>query len=126
MNSLDVINIRKNLKLTQEEFGKLIGVDKRTVINYEQGKMIPKTKASLLELMLSNGIGISGKTNNDKKEAVLLENNKILLEDIEVLKDHIRTLKDLIVEKTKTSEMYMTENELLREKITRLELKIFR
>ena len=40
MHRLDVIEIRKNLGMTQNEFGLLIGVDRRTVINYEQGKKI--------------------------------------------------------------------------------------
>lgn len=122
MNGLDIIKIRKDLKLTQLEFGKLIGVDKRTIINYEQGKVIPKTKASLLELMLANGLVNPNSANNLKKEAVTVVNNKDLIDDIESLKDHIKTLKDLIVEKTKLSEMYINENTLLKEKIRILEL----
>jgi DNA-binding XRE family transcriptional regulator len=122
MNGLDVVKIRKDLNLTQVEFGKLIGVDKRTVINYEQGKVIPKTKASLLELMLANGLVNPNPVSHSKKEAVPVVNNKDLIDDIESLKDHIKTLKDLIVEKTKLSEMYINENALLKEKIRILEL----
>jgi len=122
MNGLDVVKIRKDLNLTQVEFGKLIGVDKRTVINYEQGKVIPKTKASLLELMLANGLVNPNSVYHSKKEVVPVVNNKDLIDDIESLKDHIKTLKDFIVEKTKLSEMYINENALLKEKIRILEL----
>lgn len=122
MNGLDVVKIRKNLNLTQVEFGKLIGVDKRTIVNYEQGKVIPKTKASLLDFMLANGMVNTNSVTNVKKEAVTVVNNKDLIDEIESLKDHIKTLKDLIVEKTKLSEMYINENTLLKEKIRILEL----
>ncbi len=122
MNGLDVVKIRKNLNLTQVEFGKLIGVDKRTIVNYEQGKVIPKTKASLLDFMLANGMVNPNSVTNVKKEAVTVVNNKDLIDEIESLKDHIKTLKDLIVEKTKLSEMYINENTLLKEKIRILEL----
>jgi DNA-binding XRE family transcriptional regulator len=124
MNGLDVTKIRKDLKLTQEEFGKLIGVDKRTIINYEQGKVIPKTKASLLEMMLANGLTNTTPVVHAKKEVVSVVNNSSLLDDIEVLKDHIKTLKEFIVEKTKVAEMYLAENNLLKERIRILELNI--
>ncbi|WP_144892165.1 helix-turn-helix domain-containing protein [Flavobacterium tiangeerense] len=105
MNGLDVTKIRKDLKLTQEEFGKLIGVDKRTIINYEQGKVIPKTKVSLLELMLANGSANTTPLGHAKKEVVPVVNNNNLVDDIEVLKDHIQTLKEFLIEKTKVAEM---------------------
>lgn len=56
MNNLEILEIRKSLKMTQQEFGELIGVDKRTIINYEQGKKIPSTKVKILELLLANKI----------------------------------------------------------------------
>jgi transcriptional regulator with XRE-family HTH domain len=40
--------------MSQVEFAELIGVDRRTIMNYEQGKKIP-TKMKLLKLMLENG-----------------------------------------------------------------------
>lgn len=121
MNGLDVTKIRKDLKLTQEEFGKLIGVDKRTIINYEQGKVIPKTKVSLLELMLANGLTNTTPLVHAKKEVVSNVNKNSLVDDIEVLKDHIKTLKEFLIEKTKVAEMYLNENNILKEKIRFLE-----
>ena len=117
MHRLDVIEIRKKLKLTQEDFGKLIGVDKRTIINYEQGKVIPKTKVSLLESVLANGLVNSTLVDHTIKEVPANVNINSLLDDIAVLKDHIKTLKDLIIEKTKLSEMYINENAVLRDRI---------
>lgn len=124
MNALDVIKIRTNLNLTQAEFGKLIGVDKRTIINYEQGKSLPSSKAKLLELMLANGIGNTPVEKVDKNE---IEDNKIepisedftesLLKEIVSLKDHILTLKEFLNEKTKVSELYAMENKMLKDKI---------
>lgn len=124
MNALDVIKIRTNLNLTQAEFGKLIGVNKRTIINYEQGKSLPSSKAKLLELMLANGIGNTPVEKVDKNE---IEDNKIepisedftesLLKEIVSLKDHILTLKEFLNEKTKVSELYAMENKMLKDKI---------
>ncbi|MGZ9676269.1 helix-turn-helix domain-containing protein [Flavobacterium sp. GNP001] len=124
MNGLDVAKIRKDLNLTQVEFGKLIGVDKRTVINYEQGKVIPKTKVTLLELMLANGLMKSASAINEKREVIVAPINDSLDDDREVLKDYIKTLKDFLVEKTKIAEMYLNENNILKEKIKILESKI--
>ena len=41
MNNLDIEKIRKKLDLTQEEFGKLLGVSVRTVANWEKSGKIP-------------------------------------------------------------------------------------
>jgi DNA-binding XRE family transcriptional regulator len=121
MKALDIIKIRKNLKLTQDEFGKLLGVDKRTIINYEQGSTIPVSKVKLIELMISNGLLDPVEDNSKSKPTVKIEepvdNEQNLLSEIEILKDHIKTLKDLIDEKNKLAEMYRNENNLLREKL---------
>jgi predicted transcriptional regulator len=44
MKGNDVKNLRKKLNLTQVEFAEFIGVDRRTIINYEQGEPIPKSR----------------------------------------------------------------------------------
>jgi len=121
MKALDIIKIRKKLKVTQDEFGKLLGVDKRTIINYEQGSTIPVSKVKLIELMISNGLLDPVEDNSKSKPTVKIEepvdNEQKLLSEIEILKDHIKTLKDLIDEKNKLAEMYRNENNLLREKL---------
>ena len=54
MNKLDIIKVRGKLGLNQEDFGKLIGVSKNTVYNYENGTKIPESKIPILEQFLKN------------------------------------------------------------------------
>lgn len=122
---IDIQKIRTNLQMTQIEFAELIGVDRRTIINYEQGKKIPATKVKLLQLMLENG---AMKSIPDKNQRMALkairpiENEvDILKGDIVDLKDHIKTLKEFIEEKNKLADIYRNENLLLKEKIMMLE-----
>ena len=56
MNKLDVLDIRNKLGLNQEDFGKLIGVSKNTVYNYENGTKIPISKIPILQQYLTNTI----------------------------------------------------------------------
>ena len=124
MKEIDVLKIRENLGLNQKEFGELIGVDRRTIINYEQGKPIPASRVKLLELMLSNGIGDRPNEKislTHKKREPLVDVDEDLRREILDLKDHIKTLKEFIDEKNKLSEMYINENTLLKEKIAILE-----
>ena len=124
MKGIDVLKIRENLGLNQKEFGELIGVDRRTIINYEQGKPIPASRVKLLELMLSNGIGDRPNEKislTHKKREPLVDVDEDLRREIVDLKDHIKTLKEFIDEKNKLSEMYINENTLLKEKIAILE-----
>lgn len=118
MDRLLILKIRNNLGLTQEEFGNLIGVDRRTIINYEQGRKIPSSKIKQLELLLENGMPNNKDIASDKKTAmssnVELEN---LQREILYLNDHIKTLKDFLDEKTKITDMYTSEITLLRERI---------
>lgn len=52
MNEIEIKEIRNKLGLSQEKFASLIAVDRRTIINYEQGKKIPDSKVKLLNLIL--------------------------------------------------------------------------
>jgi len=52
MNALQIKENRKRLKLTQDGLGKLLGVSKRTIINYENGEVIPESKSELLRQIL--------------------------------------------------------------------------
>ena len=53
MSDLDVKEIRKNLRLTQQEFAEKLGVSRNTVLNYEKGETIPHSKSIILHTMLS-------------------------------------------------------------------------
>lgn len=97
MDSVEIKNLRKDLGMTLVEFAELIGVTKRTVINYEQGKVIPASKDKLLQF-------ISDTQNKKKDTPKVLESKNNLDEEnsnkdslsIEVsyLKNHISTLKE--------------------------------
>lgn len=117
MTDLEIIKIRKNLGKTQLEFAEYLGVDRRTVINYEQGKKIPASRIKLLKGLLSDdGENLYDLKNYKlpKKVEIGIETNESLHREILDLKDHIKTLKDFLEEKNKLAEMYMNENKLLK------------
>ncbi|RBN50146.1 helix-turn-helix domain-containing protein [Flavobacterium psychrolimnae] len=124
MNDLDIIKIRRDLGKTQQEFAEFLGVDRRTVINYEQGNKIPASKIKLLGTLLSNNKVYTNEVNKNRisgKIETVAETTESLNREILDLKDHIKTLKDLIEEKNKTAEMYINENKLLKESISKLQ-----
>lgn len=51
MNALEFKEIRKSLGFTQEKMANALGVDRRTIINYEQGSVIPESKVKLIHLL---------------------------------------------------------------------------
>ena len=53
MSDLDVKEIRKNLRLTQQAFADKLGVSRNTVLNYEKGETIPHSKSIILHTMLT-------------------------------------------------------------------------
>ena len=48
IKGIDIKLLREKLDQTQEEFGNLIGVSGRTIINYEKGLKIPESKTEIL------------------------------------------------------------------------------
>lgn len=113
MNALDVIGIRKNLGLSQADFGKLVGVDKRTIINYEQGKPIPPSRVEFFKMMLANGIGTTPVEKKEKEKENEKEITKYnidsLLSENKFLEKHIDNLKEFLADKTKLIEVYKVE-----------------
>jgi transcriptional regulator with XRE-family HTH domain len=125
MNKLEILKIRKDMGLTQIEFADLIGVDRRTIIHYEQGRTIPTSKIKLLELLASNGLINLSKEKRDllpvkEKATILSESSESVIERIKSLNDYIDTLKDFLNEKTKVADLYENENKMLRDKIASL------
>lgn len=53
MKGEEIKEKRKILKLSQEDLADLIGVTKRTVINYENGEVIPDSKKNILQKVLN-------------------------------------------------------------------------
>ncbi len=57
MNGLDIKEIRKRLKKTQSEFGKMLGVSMRTIQNWESGtRKVPKNIEISLKTILKTPI----------------------------------------------------------------------
>jgi len=88
MSNLDIIKVREELGLSHRELAEQLGVDRRTIVNYEQGRLIPGSKIKLLQMLLQ-----------EKRSALdpLLENNyKEQLENMnrEVLE--LKRTKELI------------------------------
>ncbi len=67
MSGEDIKKKRKELGLTQEELAKLIGVSKNTILNYEKGRVIPDSKISILDFVLSE------KSQKDRLEAIQVD-----------------------------------------------------
>ena len=53
MNAKEFKELRKTLKLTQQEIAVELGIDRRTVINYEKGETIPESKVKLIHLLFN-------------------------------------------------------------------------
>jgi len=53
MEGLEIKQRREQLGLTQKELGDLIGASRETIINYEKGKPIPKSKSEILNKVLT-------------------------------------------------------------------------
>ena len=60
-----ILNIRKENQLTQEEFGKLFHVTRQTVSNWENGKSYPEPQIIVGIIMVC--IGWYKKSKSDKK-----------------------------------------------------------
>lgn len=122
MSDIDIFKIRKELGLTQDEFAKLIGKDRRTIINYEQGRKISENQQKLITLIIEQ---YKDPKNVFKEPGIeyekippAKENNTIALQrEILELKDHITTLKQFLDEKTIVCDLYKEEINRLKSSI---------
>lgn len=100
MNSIELRKNRRRLNLTQEELGKLIGVSKRTIINYEKGEIIPETKSAILHSIFeekTDDVSFLKKQivslQEDNKKLIELTSNKI--EELQKIVNHYENLFDI-------------------------------
>ena len=56
MEGLEIKRRREELGLTQKELGDLIGASRETIINYEKGRPIPKSKSEILHKVLEPSV----------------------------------------------------------------------
>lgn len=119
MNNIDVIKLRAMLGLTQQKFAERIGVNRRTVVNWEGGSKIPDSKIKLFESLLEEERSVSMAIPNSEKNENITDSKSldILNREILVLQDHIETLKGFLEEKNKTAEFLKNENTRLNEKL---------
>ena len=89
MNGLEVRKIREKMNLTQKELAVLTGNSERTIINYENGKVIPKTKHEIFQNLLNKNIKNTLNLNNEiiKPQEITNQNNDLEeMTEIELLK----------------------------------------
>jgi len=92
MNNLEIIELRKKFNLTQDELANLVGVSRRTIINWEDGKTIPKAMQNILETIAqkeSVEIG-SQRRKNQIEDGVFLPQNIV-----ELILSQQRTIENL-------------------------------
>ena len=99
MTNIDIRLIRQKLGISQEELGKMIGVSRNTIANYEKGGVIPESKHDLLlklmnsdtakfiQTYLIDGVDLSNEAGMTKTEittaladATIVEYRKLLKE----------------------------------------------
>lgn len=73
MNGIELKENRIKLGLTQEKLGELLGVSKRTVINYEQGEVIPTTKSEILHRVFSGSKELPLTPKEDEFTTLIIE-----------------------------------------------------
>lgn len=70
MNGVELKKNRLKKNLTQEKLAELIGVDKKTIINYENGGNIPRSKYTILQSVLGNPLNAYKMEDNDSSSLV--------------------------------------------------------
>lgn len=123
MESIDVRKVRDDLGLTQEEFASLISVDRRTVINYEQGKVMPDSKKKLITLLVKSKKKSSDTNNENSSSNTDKNNDEGLLREITSLKNHILTLNELVSDKRNLLDIYKSEITSLKEELEQYKSK---
>ena len=121
MDASNVKKFREELGLSQQKFADQIGVDRRTVVNWEKGNKIPDSKIKLFKLLSINNKSEMVSESpiekfEDKSQTVVFLNREIV-----GLNDHIKSLKESIVDKILIADMYKSENTLLKEKLAGLD-----
>ena len=110
MNALEIKTNRKKNGLTQEALAKLLGVSKRTIINYEKGEVIPETKNELLHSIFN-------------KEGIDILNEPVE-NYIKASPNEIEEIEEVIREREKISELDPSQANHQKEIIRLLKIQI--
>lgn len=84
MNATELKKRRKKAKLTQEQLAEMIGIDRRTIINYEKGEtIIPPQSVKLFHLLFHQLENDGSMLKSEEKEAAKEEKGKIPYYDVD-------------------------------------------
>ena len=72
-----ILNIRKENQLTQEEFGKLFHVTRQTVSNWENGKSYPDLQV-LVDISNQFGVSLDTLLKEDSKMVKTIDKERVL------------------------------------------------
>ena len=72
-----ILNIRKEKQLTQEEFGKLFHVTRQTVSNWENGKSYPDLQV-LVDISNQFGVSLDTLIKEDSKMVKTIDKERVL------------------------------------------------
>ncbi len=88
MQTLDIYKIRRKEKLTQAEFGKLIGVTRHTIAKWEDGSTIPPSKKKLI-IRIFPDQPVIDETHMEKKERDAIEQMERLRAEMESMRSFL-------------------------------------
>lgn len=99
MNEIDIKKIRKDLGLTQVEMAKKLGVDTKTVQNWEYGSNIPKSKHAILRELALNQQKYAGGAEQSNVNGDNINGNNVTVNkpDMEKLLDLLASKEQSLV-----------------------------
>lgn len=86
MTDLELKDLRKNLGLTQVELAKLVGVDVKTIQNWESGRKIPRSKDGILRSLTTRPHVVFGCQHVQNGDAI---NGDKIIEEVANVKDSV-------------------------------------
>lgn len=91
-----ILEIRRQRSITQQELGKMIGVDKRVISKYEKGATVPSVKVAL-QIATALDTSLDYLMGSDK--ALFIDDNEViqLLKNYNSLADDVKlTVKNML------------------------------
>lgn len=86
MTDLELKELRRKLDLTQVQLAQLIGVDVKTIQNWESGRKIPRSKDGILRSLLTKPHVVFGGQHVQNGDAI---NGDKIIEEVANVKDSV-------------------------------------
>lgn len=110
MTDLELKELRKKLGLTQVQMAELVGVDVKTIQNWESGRKIPKTKDGILRgLEAKKHVVYGGQHVSGGGDAV---NGDKIVERVSEEKEEVETFEDVTPMQKLTSDLASIRKDL--------------